>query len=80
MHAFVYEPTSGQATKLPVDFRSRINELRSVYDLYSVDGFTTEVSPSAAPAVAAVAAASTPNPSSVPTHESGAAEASHRSQ
>jgi hypothetical protein len=33
----VYEPTTGIATKLPVDFKEYLKELRSVYDLYSLD-------------------------------------------
>ena len=36
VHAFVYEPTTGKATKLQVDFSGYLNDLKSVYDLYSV--------------------------------------------
>jgi len=35
VHAFVYEPTTGQANKLPVDFRKYLSELSDVYDLYN---------------------------------------------
>ena len=38
VHAFVYEPTTGQATKLKVDFQSYLKDLRQVYDLYRVEG------------------------------------------
>jgi len=37
VHAFVYEPTTGQATKLKVDFQSYLKDLRQVYDLYRVE-------------------------------------------
>jgi hypothetical protein len=37
IHAMVYEPTAGQLTKLPVDFKEYLSELRSVYDLYRLD-------------------------------------------
>ena len=37
IHAFVYEPTTGQATRLRVDFKKYLHELRSVYDLYNAD-------------------------------------------
>jgi carbonic anhydrase len=37
VHAIVYEPTTGIVTKLPVDFSQYMKELRSVYDLYSLD-------------------------------------------
>ena len=36
VHAFVYEPTTGKATKLQVDFGGYLKDLKSVYDLYSV--------------------------------------------
>ena len=36
IHAFVYEPTTGKATKLRVDFATYLKDLRSVYDLYQV--------------------------------------------
>ena len=32
----VYEPTTGEAKILPVDFGSYLTELRSVYDLYQM--------------------------------------------
>lgn len=37
VHAFVYEPTSGVLTKLDVDFREYLRDLRSVYDLYRLE-------------------------------------------
>lgn len=37
VHALVYEPTTGEAKMLPVDFGSYLRELRSVYDLYRVE-------------------------------------------
>jgi carbonic anhydrase len=37
VHALVYEPTTGVATKLPVDFSEYLKELRSVYDLYHLE-------------------------------------------
>jgi len=36
IHAFVYEPTTGKATKLRVDFATYLKDLRSVYDLYQI--------------------------------------------
>jgi hypothetical protein len=35
VHAFVYEPSTGQATKLPVDFKRYLDDLRPLYDLYT---------------------------------------------
>lgn len=43
VHAFVYEPTTGQATKLRVDFKRYMEELREVYGLYQVPGDNTKV-------------------------------------
>ena len=37
VHALVYEPTTGEAKLLPVDFGSYLRELRSVYDLYRAE-------------------------------------------
>ena len=37
VHAMVYEPTTGELTKLPVDFNDYFKVLRQVYDLYSLD-------------------------------------------
>lgn len=37
IHAFVYEPTTGEALKLPVNFKTYLHELRSIYDLYKID-------------------------------------------
>ena len=37
VHALVYEPTTGEAKMLKVDFGSYLRELRSVYDLYRVE-------------------------------------------
>lgn len=34
VHALVYEPTTGEAIKLPVDFITYMKDLRNVYDLY----------------------------------------------
>jgi hypothetical protein len=34
VHAFVYDPTSGEITKLPVDFKQYLDDLRPLYDLY----------------------------------------------
>ena len=36
VHAMVYEPSTGEAKILPVDFGSYLVELRSVYDLYQM--------------------------------------------
>lgn len=36
VHAFVYEPTTGLATKLHVDFKKYMSELATVYGLYRV--------------------------------------------
>ena len=36
VHAMVYEPTTGQAQKLNVDFKKYISDLHEVYDLYTV--------------------------------------------
>jgi hypothetical protein len=35
VHAFVYEPSTGQITKLPVDFKQYLDDLRPLYDLYT---------------------------------------------
>ena len=37
MHAFVYEPTTGELTQMRVDFTSYLKELRNVYDLYNYE-------------------------------------------
>jgi hypothetical protein len=37
VHAFVYEPGTGEALKLEVDFKEYIRNLRSVYDLYRLE-------------------------------------------
>ncbi len=37
VHAMVYEPTTGEMRKLPVNFNDYLKELRQVYDLYSVE-------------------------------------------
>jgi carbonic anhydrase len=36
VHAMVYEPTTGEATVLDVDFKKYIDDLHDVYDLYTV--------------------------------------------
>lgn len=33
----VYEPTTGELTRLPVDFKEIMKDLREVYDLYLPD-------------------------------------------
>ena len=45
VHAFVYEPTTGEATKLRVDFKKYMAELATVYGLYRVQ--KTDSQPSA---------------------------------
>jgi carbonic anhydrase len=35
VHAFVYEPTTGEAKKLPVDFGTYLRDLRNIYDVYN---------------------------------------------
>ena len=45
VHAFVYEPTTGEATKLHVNFKQYMSELASVYGLYRVQ--KTDSQPSA---------------------------------
>jgi carbonic anhydrase len=42
VHAFVYEPTTGQATKLRVDYKRYLEELRDVYGLYQLPSKSTE--------------------------------------
>lgn len=42
VHAFVYEPTTGEAKMLPVDFYAYLKDLRSVYDLYNIDKETRD--------------------------------------
>ncbi len=37
IHAFVYEPTTGIAKKLPVDFDHYINQFHGVYNLYTAE-------------------------------------------
>ena len=37
IHAFVYEPTTGEATKLRVDFKQYLTELHDIYDLYKME-------------------------------------------
>lgn len=37
VHALVYEPTTGEAKMLKVDFGAYLKELRSVYDLYRIE-------------------------------------------
>lgn len=37
IHAFVYEPTTGEATKLKVDFKQYLTELHDIYDLYKME-------------------------------------------
>lgn len=35
IHAFVYDPTTGEANRLPVDFGAYMEDLKKVYDLYA---------------------------------------------
>lgn len=37
VHAFVYEPSIGIVKRLDVNFKSYFDELRQIYDLYSVN-------------------------------------------
>ena len=37
VHAFVYDPTTGSANRLRVDFSAYLKDLRQVYDLYKPD-------------------------------------------
>ena len=37
VHAFVYEPATGQAQSLRVDFSAYLKDLRPLYDLYQPD-------------------------------------------
>jgi adenosylmethionine-8-amino-7-oxononanoate aminotransferase len=37
IHAFVYEPTTGQATHLKVDFVEYIKDIREIYELYKME-------------------------------------------
>jgi carbonic anhydrase len=37
IHAYVYDPKTGELTKLSVDFKEYIDDLGSVYDLYTVE-------------------------------------------
>ena len=41
VHAFVFEPTTGEAIKLEVDFQKYLTDLSDVYDLYNYDGSMT---------------------------------------
>ena len=59
VHAFVYEPTTGQAKKLEVDFRKYLKELADVYDLYNHEQQTS--SPGSKPASTASASSSSPS-------------------
>lgn len=40
VHAMVYEPTTGEASKLDVDFKKYLDDLHDVYDLYKVPATT----------------------------------------
>jgi hypothetical protein len=41
VHGFVYEPSTGEAKKLEIDFLEYIRDLRKVYDLYSVEDISS---------------------------------------
>ena len=41
VHAMVYEPTTGEARKLDVNFKKYLDDLHDVYDLYKVPETTT---------------------------------------
>lgn len=43
VHAFVYEPTTGEAHRIKIDLIEHIRDLREVYDVYNIDS----VSPTA---------------------------------
>jgi hypothetical protein len=36
VHAFVYEPGTGEINRLPVDFKPYIDDLQDIYNMYSV--------------------------------------------
>jgi carbonic anhydrase len=37
IHGLVFDPATGELQKIPIDFRSKISELREMYDLFDVD-------------------------------------------
>lgn len=49
VHAFVYEPTTGEAKKLPVNFTDYLKQLGNVYDLYTLKNYDPPA-PAATPA------------------------------
>jgi hypothetical protein len=38
IHAFVYQPSTGELQRLPVDFKDYMKDLGEVYDLYHLEG------------------------------------------
>jgi len=89
VHAIVYEPKSGIATKLTVNFKEYIDDLRGVYDLYTVQKkgvkqhapskytATSTVESAAASTAASISAfTSTPASTSAPVSTSASASAS----
>lgn len=43
IHPFVYEPTTGEAKKLDVDFKNMIKGLQKIYELYSTKNQNTDL-------------------------------------
>lgn len=43
VHAFVYEPTTGEANKLEVDFKKYLSDLDSVYGIYNMNDVSPPV-------------------------------------
>jgi adenosylmethionine-8-amino-7-oxononanoate aminotransferase len=37
IHAFVYEPTTGAANHLKVDFNEYIRDIREIYEMYKIE-------------------------------------------
>jgi hypothetical protein len=44
VHAFVYEPGTGEIQRLPVDFGPYIDDLQDIYNVYSVSSMSTNSS------------------------------------
>jgi len=68
VHAFVYEPTTGQAKKLEVDFRKYLKELADVYDLYNHEQSSSTSDDAASPA-----SASSSSSAAIPTSAAASA-------
>ena len=41
IHGLVFDPATGILSKIPIDYRRDIQELRSTYDLFDVDEFNS---------------------------------------